>query len=278
MRIFTCLLLFAGFAFAEDKKPTLEEKIAETKALELEVKVIKKGEAVLQVMPILMDKPFLSDWFADGPRSLRVDGDKLQAWFKARGGKDSIHAFKLPKEGGKLTYDTGFGEKGIAKYDREHRPKSDWKPKEDYGDWGDSIISRPLGELVGKPEKSEEKEKGQLLKIEDADGKPVAELGFVDKDNKLCWLHNFCRYKNIVFLVDGNCRKIGVWTMDGGHLFNIECRELGLDYPWVQSIDITEKGELYLGFTQKRKKADGKGGSSIQEAAFLKITGLDTIK
>ena len=278
MRCFAPLLLLPCLAFAEDKKPTLEEKIADSKPLELEVVAVKKGDAVLQVTPILMEKPFVTDWFADGPRSLRVDGDKLQAWFKQRGDKDSIQAFVLPKAGGKLAYDSKFGDKGIAKYDREHRPKSDWKPKEDYGDWGDSIKSRPLGDLVGKPHKSEEKEKGQLLKIEDAQGKAVAELGFVDKDNKLCWLHNFCRYKDIVFLVDGNCRKIGVWTIEGKQLFNIECRELGLDYPWVQSIDVTEKGELYLGFTQKRKKADGKGNSEIQEAAFLKITGLDSIK
>ena len=266
------LLALTGLVLA-DEKPTLEEKIKDSSSLKLEAQVVKKGDAIRQVTPVMMDKPFLTDWFADGPRSVKIEGDKVQAWFKARKGGDSVHAFKLEK--GKLVYDTTFGEKGIAPFDRK---KGDWKPRENFGDWGDDVITRPLGELVGKKDTSQEEDKGHLLIVEDANGKKLTELGCVDKDDTICWLHNYCRYKDIVFLVDGNCRKIGVWTIKGKHLFNIECRELGLDYPWVQAIDITDKGELYLGFTQKRPKADGKGKSGIQEAAFLKITGLDSIK
>ena len=221
----------------------------------------------------MMDKPFLTDWFADGPRSIKVEGDKLQAWFKARKGGDTVHAFKLTK--GKVAYDATFGDKGIAPFDRK---KANWKPREDFGDWGDSIVSRPVGKYIGKPDSSEEKEKGQQLKLEDDKGKEVMKLGFVDKDNDICFLHNFCAWKNIVVIVDGNCRKLCFWNLKGKHLFNIECRELGLDYPWVQAIDITEDGTMYLGFTQKRKDAKGGRNSDIQEAAFLKITGLDTIK
>ena len=271
MRSLCCFFVLSVFAFA-DEKPTLEEKIKDSSPLKLEEQVVKKGDAILQVTPVMMDKPFLTDWFADGPRSLKVEGDKVQAWFKVRKGGDSVHAFNLVK--GKLVYDTTFCDKGIAPYDRK---KGDWKPRENFGDWGDDVISRPLGDLVGKKDSSKEREKGHLLIVEDAKGKKLTELGYVDKDDTICWLHNYCRYKDIVFLVDGNCRRIGVWTIEGKHLFNIKCGELGLDYPWVQAIDITDKGELYLGFTQKRKDAEGKK-SDIQEAAFLKITGLDTIK
>ena len=274
MRSLCCLIALSSRVFADDKKPSLEEKVKDSTPLALEAQVAKKGDAIFQVTPIHMEKPFVSDWFADGPRSLRVDGDKLQAWFKSRDGGDTVHAFKLPKGKGKLTYDAGFGDKGVQPYDRK---KGNYKSREDFGDWGDSIISRPLGAAIGKPNKEEE-DKGDQLRVEDLEGKELAKLGFVEEKNKICWLANYCSYKNIVFLLDGNCRKIGVWSINGKHLFNSECRELGMDYPWVQAMDVTDKGEHYLGFTQKRAKGDGKGRSNIQEAAFVKITGPDTIK
>ncbi len=276
MKPIFCLFALSALVLAEDKaKPTFEEKLKDSTPLKLEAQVVKKGDVVLQVTPLLMKEPFVADWFADGPRSLKVEGDKLQVLFKNRGGKYSVQSFKLPAKDGKIEHDTSFGDKGIAEYDRK---KSDWKPREDFGDWGDDIKKRPLGKYIGRIDKEEEKEKGHQLIVEDAEGKEVAKLGFVDKSNKVCWLHNFCSYKDFVVLVDGNCRDIDFWTLNGKHLFSVDCRTLGLDYPWVQAIDITEDGTMYLGFTQKRPKGDGKGKSGIQEAAFLKITGLDTIK
>ena len=46
----------------------------------------------------------------------------------------------------------------------------------------------------------------------------------------------------------------------------------------MQSIDITEDGVMYLGFTQERNNLEGQRRSDVTEAGFLKITGLDTIK
>lgn len=272
MRSIACLLLLSCFAVAEDDKVPFEEKVKNSKPLKLTVDVFKEGDAVLKISLLLPEKPFLTEWFADGPRSLKVEDGKLQAWFQSRDGGDKVHGFKLPKGNGKLVYDEAFGDKGIAPFDRK---KGDWKPREDFGDWGDDVKSRPLGELVGHPvsEKAD-----HWLDVKTKDGKDVVTLGKLKGESDICWLHNLCRYKDMVFLVDGNCRKIGVWTIKGEKLFDIDMDDLGLDYPWAQSIDITEDGTMYLGFTQERKDPQGKRDSGVTEAGFLRITGLDTIK
>jgi len=271
MKCLACLLLLSCLVVADEEKVSFEDRVKNSKPLELKVDVFKKGDVVLKISLMLPEKPFLTEWFADGPRSLKVEDDKLQAWFMSRDNGDTVHAFKLPKEGGKLVYDETFGDKGIAPFDRK---KGNWKPREDFGDWGKDVKTRPLGDLVGHAVS----EKEHWLEVKTKDGNEVVTLGKVDGKSDICWLHNFCRYKDLVFLVDGNCRKIGVWTIKGEKVFDIDTDELGLDYPWVQSIDITGDGAMFLGFTQDRNNLEDRRVSKVTEAGFLRITGLDTIK
>lgn len=270
MRSIVCLLLLSCLAAGEEKKVPFEQKVTNSKPLEFEPQVIKKGDAILQVTPLMMEKPHLSSSFSSGPNSIKVEKGGLHVVFKAD--EMTHHLLKLPAKDGKLIHDATFGEEGIKPYDRK---ESEWKTPEKFN-WMHKVESRPMGGgLVG----FKVSEKGHWLSVKSKDGEEVAVLGKLDNgDSKICYLHNFCAWKNLVFLVDGNCRKVSVWTLSGENLFDIACREMGLDYPWVTCIDITADGTMYLGFTQGRREKEGDRMADVTESGFLKITGLDTIK
>ena len=50
MRSLCCLIALSSLVFADDKKPSLEEKMKDSTPLALEEQVVKKGDAILQVI------------------------------------------------------------------------------------------------------------------------------------------------------------------------------------------------------------------------------------
>ncbi|MBI1336727.1 MAG: hypothetical protein GC164_07175 [Phycisphaera sp.] len=260
-----CLLLGTSFIYAEEPA-TFESLVEGSLPLEFGT-VIRKNGAVLTVTHYLMEKPYLSQSVFSGPNSLSVEGDKMTVLI----GKE-LHRLTIPKQDkGKLTHDESFGTHGVMAYDPK---ESTWQPAENFPNFMRHMSSRKLGDMVGYVEK----DPFYHLQIKNAAGEDVASLG-TDKDpGKICFLKNACRWKDLVFIVDANCRDIMVWTISGKYLFEFSSREMGVDYPWMMSIDITDQGELYLGFTQERiRKSNGARNSGIAETAFLKITGLETI-
>lgn len=260
-----CVLSLGFSAFAEEKKEkSFKEKVADSVPLSERAGLHRAG-ADLKVTHLYMEKPYIKGFFSHGPISLRIEDNTMTVLFRSE-----VHRLQLPKQaGGKLTYDETFGEGGVMPYDRD----KGWQPVEKLSN-GDKVLSLPLGDLVGEATKSP----FHQLVLTDKGGSEVARLGAEDGDGKICWFKNACRYKDLVFIIDSNCRSLDVWTVQGRFLFDIKMKELGLDYPWPMSIDITDAGELYLGYTQERKKkVGGRRNSDVTESAFVKISGLDQI-
>ena len=246
-----------------EEKPTLEEKIEDSNPLSFEARPFD-GKAKLKVTYLLMDKPYLAEQFSKGPNSLSIEDGKMTVLFDKE-----VHRLTLPsKSDGKLSHDKTFGKEGVEAYKKD----KGWQPAEtfDYG-W---FKSRPLGDgLIGRIEQ----QPFHHLVVTNKSGKEVVKLGTKQGKSKLCWLQNVCRWKDLVFIVDSNCRDIDVWTIGGKFLFEIDLIDLGPRYPWPMSIDITDDGVLYLGLTHEREKKEGNDNAGVTETFFMKITGLETI-
>ena len=252
--LFLCLI-----SICQAKEPT-KKQIDDSKPLTFTNRTVNKDGATFNITHYTLEKPYLADFFSEGPVALSVEKKRLYLLID-----NDVHAFKLPGDKDKiLTYDKSFGKEGIDLYKKEGEG---WKPKETFSEWGNQIVSRKLGKfgtLLGVPKKEN---KMNFLQITELQGKEIARFGTDKGDGRI-------ESSRVV-----RCRRVLVWSLadKGKFLFSLRARDLGMDYPWMISIDVSEKGELFIGFTQSRKGKKHRR-SDVTESAVLKLTGLETIK
>lgn len=114
----------------------------------------------------------------------------------------------------------------------------------------------------------------RIVVIYDKAGKELGRFGSTDKsfgDDSFGWIHGISACGKNVCAVDGNFRRMSVWSTDGKFIGAVKLATLfGLPAPvaWINDIAQAKDGAVFIPAAQER------GASGVSEGLVFRVTGL----
>lgn len=114
-------------------------------------------------------------------------------------------------------------------------------------------------------------DEGTKIIVYDYEGNQLLKLGGADisSPDRLGSITGMAETENGFVAADGNMREIQFWAKDGTHIGAISTDDIfGVDYPWLEDMQLLDDGSLLILLTQKRND------ESANELMFFRLTGF----
>ena len=114
-------------------------------------------------------------------------------------------------------------------------------------------------------------DEGTKIIVYDYEGNQLLKLGGADisSPDRLGSITGMAETENGFVAADGNMRAIQFWAKDGTHIGAISTEDIfGVDYPWLEDMQLLDDGSLLILLTQKRND------ESANELMFFRLTGF----
>lgn len=114
-------------------------------------------------------------------------------------------------------------------------------------------------------------DEGTKIIVYDYEGNQLLKLGGADisSPDRLGSITGMAETENGFVAADGNMRAIQFWAKDGTHIGTISTDDIfGVDYPWLEDMQLLDDGSLLILLTQKRND------ESANELMFFRLTGF----